>query len=205
MAEGMGYEDVNWFELVMPKVQEDTAQALQMQSGRSTINKPLLDQIGAYWGAAPEEREGMEPPSFAGVFGPGMEDSMVGTIGTAASQWGDQKGFMDWLEANKVDAVAAYQDPMQKNRAANLLVQSGLAGQEKKMMGMLQPGEAAPAPPTAPGPVSAGQGRGGQLGALVDPTTGLNRQEIIEYMNQGALSREEASAALARLDSAAQQ
>jgi len=204
MPEGMGYEEIDWFELVRPKVQEDTFPSLQIQEGmRSTLNQPLLDSIGAYWSASPEDRANMEPPSFAGVFGPGTEDSMVGTIGAAAHQWGNEPGFIEWLDQNKVDAVSAYQDPMQKNRAANLLVQSGLVGQERKLLDMSQPQQEQPA--TQPTPTSGGQGRGGELGALVDPTTGLSRGEIVEYLNAGALSKEEAAAALARLEAAAQQ
>ena len=160
--------------------------------GPSEVNQFMLDEIDNWWNSSPEEQAEMEEPSFEGVFMPGMERHLAGTLGEASYRHGEKPGWSAFVEAKKQEVARGYPEPKDKHAIGLFTVQAGTSGQERLLAERLDQGgqgpeTAVPATPTAqptPEPVDS---------------EGLTRREIMEWLQAGRIDREEAARRLASL------
>lgn len=159
----MGYGEPQRFSDVQQSVMEDTFQLLGINPDDPEafkVNEPFLAHLTAYFGAAPEEREGMEPPSIAGVFttgqptdGPsGLEGSWLATMDALGHQMGENPEVMAWADQAKMEIAQQYTDPMLKNRSANLFVQGARGGNSRRQREALEQDPMAGATQAPPSP-----------------------------------------------------
>lgn len=117
-----------------------------------TPNVRFLERLSSWFDTPPDSRGDMPSPSVQGVFGPGMEPSMMATFDVFGEGYGDNQEATEWLKEQRQVLAQEYQEPMHKNRVVGLMDQSVMGGRQRAMAARdAQAGPQAP-PPVAPTP-----------------------------------------------------